>query len=109
MFLAIAVDNLANAQELTKVRSSCSFFFSCWCEESEEGGWGALPVTVLAPELRPPCPLAQPALERGQVKLEVVALPPGGYTGWSPETQTRITGPSHLGCDLENCLNLLVS
>uniref|UniRef100_A0A663EEP6 Voltage-dependent R-type calcium channel subunit alpha n=1 Tax=Aquila chrysaetos chrysaetos TaxID=223781 RepID=A0A663EEP6_AQUCH len=38
VFLAIAVDNLANAQELTKVRSGCFSFFSCWCEDSE--GWG---------------------------------------------------------------------
>uniref|UniRef100_A0A8C3NR83 Voltage-dependent R-type calcium channel subunit alpha n=1 Tax=Geospiza parvula TaxID=87175 RepID=A0A8C3NR83_GEOPR len=34
VFLAIAVDNLANAQELTKVRSCCSFSFS----RGESGG-----------------------------------------------------------------------
>uniref|UniRef100_A0A8V5HBU2 Voltage-dependent R-type calcium channel subunit alpha n=1 Tax=Melopsittacus undulatus TaxID=13146 RepID=A0A8V5HBU2_MELUD len=35
VFLAIAVDNLANAQELTKVRSCCSVHFSCAESEGE--------------------------------------------------------------------------
>uniref|UniRef100_A0A669PN48 Voltage-dependent R-type calcium channel subunit alpha n=1 Tax=Phasianus colchicus TaxID=9054 RepID=A0A669PN48_PHACC len=38
VFLAIAVDNLANAQELTKVSSSCSFFFLLM-ERVGERGW----------------------------------------------------------------------
>ena len=66
-------------------------------------------MTVHTPELGPPRPLAQPALERGQVKLEVEAFPPGGYSECFPETQILFTGQSLLDFDLGKCLNLLIS
>uniref|UniRef100_A0A8C3RI01 Voltage-dependent R-type calcium channel subunit alpha n=1 Tax=Cyanoderma ruficeps TaxID=181631 RepID=A0A8C3RI01_9PASS len=86
VFLAIAVDNLANAQELTKVRSCCSFSFSCGLSGAPQFLRGSPCLSAGLRQLRsgikkPKHPFGFPSLYSSGFAAHLPTLE-GGDTGW---------------------------